>query len=129
MFEESAQSEDEPTGDGDSRAGRSSDGVRDVPSRDARTGVLADRRRRYVLSRLEASGAPMAVADLADDVVRRETDRSPTAMQDERERIYVSLYHNHLPKLAAAELVRFDADRKLVELAADVGELPLDVPK
>ncbi len=71
----------------------------------------------------------MAVADLADDVVRRETDRSPTAMQDERERIYVSLYHNHLPKLAAAELVRFDADRKLVELAADVGELPLDVPK
>ena len=64
----------------------------------------------------------MALADLTDDLVRREADASPTAVQDERERIYVSLYHHHLPELATADLVSFDIDRRLVGLCADGDE-------
>lgn len=93
--------------------------IRDASSRDGRLRVLADRRRRYALYRLKESETPMTVADPADDVVRRETDRSPAAAQDERARIYVSLYHNHLPKLAEAALVRFDVDRSTVRLSPD----------
>lgn len=97
------------------------------PLRDELVSLLASRRRQFVLHCLETSETPMALADLADELVRWETGESPTAAQDERERIYVSLYHCHLPKLANSDLVSFDADRNLVDLREDGEELPLDL--
>lgn len=76
--------------------------------------VLQNRRRRYVLRCLKTSETPMALADLADELVRWETDASPSAVQDVRERLYTSLYHCHLPKLANKGLIEFDTDQNLV---------------
>ncbi|WP_227379690.1 DUF7344 domain-containing protein [Haladaptatus halobius] len=81
--------------------------------------VFVEPRRRYVLYCLKTSKRPIPLADLADELVRWEIDMAPTAVQDERERIYVSLYHCHLPKLADANLISFDMNRKLVTLHKD----------
>lgn len=85
--------------------------------------VLRNRRRRYVLYRLKTSKTPMALADLADELVRWETDTSPSAVQDMRERVYTSLYHCHLPELANKGLIDFDTDRNLVYFCEDVDDL------
>lgn len=87
--------------------------------------VLADRRRRYVLHCLEEFETPMALTDIANELVRWETNSSPTIV--ERERAHISLYHNHLPKLADLGLVSFDSDHKTAEISEDSGELPLPV--
>lgn len=70
--------------------------------------VLSNPRRRYILSHLQASKTPMALADLTDAVVRWETGEEPTAVQAVREQVYISLYHWHLPKLADAGLISFN---------------------
>lgn len=95
--------------------------------RDELFSVLANRRRRYVLYCLKTSKTPMAVADVADALVRWETDESPPAVQETRERVYISLYHCHLPKLADADLISFDINQKLVDLREDGKDLPLSV--
>lgn len=77
-------------------------------------GALADPRCRDVLRRLNTSRTPMALADVADAIVRRETERELTEVQVERERIYVSLYHRYVPKLIDANLVSFDVFEKRV---------------
>lgn len=89
--------------------------------------VLANRRHRRILYCLKTSETPMALADLADELVCREADTSPTAVQDKRKQICISLYHRHLPQLADSGLVSFDINRKLVDLRADGDELSLDL--
>lgn len=66
----------------------------------------------------------MAVADIADDIVRWETDASPPEVQDMRKRVYVSLYHRDLPKLDAADLLSFDEERNLVDIREKGEDLP-----
>lgn len=105
------------------------DGTGATPAGERLGRVLRNRRRRYVLHCLTTSETPMALADLADDLVRWETDSSPPTAQDVRERVYVSLYHCHLPKLAEAGLVDFDSDRKLVDVRGDADDLPLAVDR
>ncbi|GAA0196514.1 hypothetical protein ACFFQF_32930 [Haladaptatus pallidirubidus] len=78
--------------------------------------ALTDRRRRYILHCLKRSRTPMALADIADSIVRWETNEEPVDVPAERERIYVSLYHYHVPKLADANLVSFDVPKKRVSL-------------
>lgn len=95
------------------------------PDRNRVYEALADRRRRYVLHCLNTSRTPMALADLADAIVRWETDTAPTEVQTERERIYTSLYHWHLPKLADTNLVSFNVTTKRVSLREDTADFPL----
>lgn len=86
--------------------------------------TLSHRRRRLVLDVLRERGRPLALADLAADVVRAEAGR-PDADPDYEaiRRCRLELYHTHVPKLAAADLVRFDpADRTVRYVAA--GPLP-----
>ena len=78
---------------------------------------LANERRRAALAVLGEAAAPLALADLAADLVERE--RGPaTGAPDHAaiRRCYVSLYHRHVPKLVEAGLVEFDADRRTVTL-------------
>jgi hypothetical protein len=86
--------------------------------------ALADRRRRYVLSCLKTSRTPIALSDVADTIVRWETDTEPTEVQEKREQIYASLYHWHLPKLADANLVSFDVVEKRASLREDAADFP-----
>ena len=79
---------------------------------------LAHRRRRYLLRCLCEFDDPMTLADLADEIASRENDAPITELSGEEvKRIYTSLYHTHVPKLAAVDLVRYDQDSDTVALA------------
>ncbi|QLG63374.1 DUF7344 domain-containing protein [Halorarum salinum] len=81
--------------------------------------LLASQRRRYVLDCLRERGAPMTLAGLADEVAARERDVSvPDVPAEEGERVHVSLYHSHVPKLANAGVVEYDRERDTVTLSA-----------
>lgn len=78
---------------------------------------LSNSRRRYALKRLDRAARPMALADLAEDVVDHETDASSSEADAETvKRVYMQLYHRHVPKLADADLVQYDQERDQVEL-------------
>ena len=69
---------------------------------------LASKRRRTVLSVLHDRPGPMARADLARAVAASETDGEVDPSSDAIEHLRISLRHQHLPKLADAELVEYD---------------------
>lgn len=82
--------------------------------------LLSHRQRRYALGCLREYESPMALADLADEVAVRECDAPITELSGETvKRVYLSLYHTHVPKLAAAGVVRYDQQRDEVTLVAD----------
>lgn len=93
--------------------------------------VLASQRRRIVIAYLHEYPAPMALADLARELAAREHERPVTEISPEEiERIYVDLYHRHVPKMADAGIVGHTRDRTLVTLAESAEELPtrLELP-
>lgn len=62
----------------------------------------------------------MALADLADEVAARENGTPITQTSaEEVKRIYISLYHTHVPKLEAADVVRYSQDQDMVALEAE----------
>lgn len=82
--------------------------------------TLAHQRRRHVLDLLSDRSSPAALADLATDVAARETDATAGEVSaGVKERVHAALYHVHVPKLAAVDLVRYDRDRNVVALSAD----------
>lgn len=77
--------------------------------------LLADERRRYALSCLWEHDGAMTMSDLAEDVAALETEESRTAIEAEMvQTVATSLYHSHVPKLAAAGVVEYDRDREMV---------------
>lgn len=79
--------------------------------------VFAHHRRRYTLRELWRHEQPMALADLADELAVRENETAITEIPaEEVKRIYMSLYHTHIPKLAEADLVDYDQERDTVTL-------------
>ncbi|WP_049924765.1 DUF7344 domain-containing protein [Halopiger djelfimassiliensis] len=95
---------------------------------DATLDLLADRYRRAILQYLDErdSQQPVSLEDLADHVTLEEDDRerSPLtecsdALLGTRRRVRISLRHVHLPKLAAAGVVDFDAETNTVTLCDD----------
>lgn len=94
-------------------------------SRDNLFEALADSRRRIALSTIAAAGTPIELRTLARSVAREETDSVDEVSQEAFERVSLSLYHAHLPKLANLGLIEFDARERVVESAIDgVGALP-----
>ncbi|WP_435177130.1 DUF7344 domain-containing protein [Halorussus sp. AFM4] len=85
--------------------------------------ALASRQRRLALRCLRECETPMAVADLTDELVRRERGADPEDVPDARDRIYVQLYHNHLPKLVEVGAVVLDRRANLVELGPAAADL------
>ena len=80
--------------------------------------------RRRVLHCLERAERPHSLATLAEYVAERETDGDPA--DGDRNAVTVvrrELYHRHLPKLAAAELVEWDREEDVVVLAEYPEEL------
>jgi len=82
--------------------------------------ALANERRRRALTALREADEPLLLTDLARDVAQRETSDGTGRPADETvQRCRISLYHSHLPKLAAAGLLTFDADEKEAVLTDD----------
>ncbi|MFB6129900.1 MAG: hypothetical protein ABEJ28_03655 [Salinigranum sp.] len=87
---------------------------RDSSQLDDLLGVLAESRRRVLLTRLSEADGPVPLATLARGVARAESDGSGEVSTDAVQQVYLTLYHVHVPKLAAAALVRFDEERNAV---------------
>jgi predicted transcriptional regulator len=84
--------------------------------------LLAERRRRHVCALL-GRRAPRTLDDLASAVAAREAGSEGAVTAEHRERVKLSLYHVHLPRLAEAGVVAFDRDAGRVargEAAAEV---------
>lgn len=71
--------------------------------------VFEDARRRIVLDCLRTCDSTVELDELAEIVAAREFDTaSEDVPHDRYERVLVSLYHTHLPKLADAGIVSID---------------------
>jgi len=96
----------------------------DAAALDAMFGALSNSRRREALRCLGEYDEPLALADLADEVAVAERGGPITDIRAEVvKRVYVSLYHTHVPKLEDAGLVRYDQERDIVALEPDRPDL------
>ena len=76
--------------------------------------VLADGRRRTVVSYLSGVDGPVDLAVLADRVVEERTDGQSSNDGEEALKTYMNLYHSHIPKMEAAGLVTYVQDEDVV---------------
>lgn len=77
--------------------------------------LFSEERRRHVVDCLAEHRTTMALADLADEVATREHDAPLTEIPAEDvKQIYMSLYHNHVPKLANAGVVAYHQEPDMV---------------
>ncbi|WP_226481145.1 DUF7344 domain-containing protein [Natrinema amylolyticum] len=77
--------------------------------------LLADQRRRLLLAVMRTYGEELTLPDAAEEVAVRETGHNVTNISAERVReVYLSLYHDHLPRLVDAGLLEYDQERDLV---------------
>lgn len=89
----------------------------DSLTKDSIFDLLSEARRRYVLSCLTDHGT-LALPDLADEVADREHDVPlPQVSEETVLRVYLSLYHKHIPKLEQADVVVYDQESDRVALA------------
>ncbi|MXV63770.1 hypothetical protein GS429_17225 [Natronorubrum sp. JWXQ-INN-674] len=80
--------------------------------------LLANHRRRLLLEVMRTYGEELTLPDAAEEVAVRETGRKVTELSAERvHEVYISLYHDHLPRLVDAGLLEYDQERDLVSPA------------
>ncbi|MFB6176130.1 MAG: hypothetical protein ABEI99_03105 [Halobaculum sp.] len=93
-------------------------------SRDLVFEILSSARRRMILYYLRQHGGRATVNELADQIAAWENDIEPEELSSQqRKRVYVSLYQTHLPKLADADIVDYDDDEGVVEIASRADEI------
>lgn len=86
-------------------------------SQDVLFDVLSHTHRRALLECLDDHGVPLALADVAEEVALLNSGRSIQEISpDDIKQIYMSLYHSHVPKLAAGDFIEYDQERDLVNL-------------
>ena len=80
--------------------------------------LLAHTRRRLLLEVMRTYDQQLTLPDAAEEVAVRESGRSVTDLSAERvANVYISLYHDHLPRLVDAGLLEYDQERDLVSPA------------
>ncbi|KAB1191178.1 MULTISPECIES: winged helix-turn-helix domain-containing protein [Haloferax] len=90
-------------------------------SKDELFRILSNSRRRQILYFLHRADEPITLKELAAMVASRENETTIEEVTDEeRQRVYISLYQTHLPKLESAGLVRYDEEERNVSLVSDV---------
>lgn len=83
---------------------------------DAVLDLCSKKHRRIVLAVLAEQQRSLTVDDLTKAIVKHNHHTPLTKVSSETiTQIKISLYHCHIPKLADAGLIEFDADRELVE--------------
>lgn len=88
----------------------------DTISPDRLHNLLASRRRRYVLYCLYLYADPMGLSDVAGQIAEWENEAPEDELLDERRDILTSLHHNHIAKLADADMVTYSESEDMVEL-------------
>lgn len=73
--------------------------------------ALVTKRRRRTIEVLQRSATPLSAAELATRIGDSEYE-NPTA--EEVEKIHLTLYHNHLPRLDDADIVKYDVNEEAV---------------
>jgi len=90
-------------------------------SKDELFQILSNSRRRYIIYYLSQGGNELSLKSLATKIAAVESDVSESDItSDERQRVYISLYQTHLPKLEEAGIVTYDEDERTVALTDDV---------
>ncbi|MDL5363314.1 hypothetical protein [Halalkalicoccus sp. NIPERK01] len=85
-------------------------------SRDDLFHILSNQRRRAVLRDLAEREGPVEMRTLAERIAAREHDTTVNALDStQRQRVYISLYQNHLPKLATHGIIEYDQSRGRIE--------------
>lgn len=79
--------------------------------------VLSNPRRRFVLYYLREIDDTVELNELAKAIAAWENDTDESELTDQdRKRVYVSLYQTHIPKLTDVGLVEYDQDSGTVHL-------------
>ncbi|SEW22180.1 DUF7344 domain-containing protein [Natrinema salifodinae] len=77
--------------------------------------LLANQRRRLLLEVMRTYDEELTLPDAAEEVAIRETGHNVTNISPEHvTEVYLSLYHDHLPRLVDAGLLEYDQERDLV---------------
>jgi hypothetical protein len=83
--------------------------------------LLSSSRRRYIIYLLYKEGGSMSLNDLATRIAAEENDKPVAEVTDsERQRVYISLYQTHLPKLEDADVVEYDEDERVVSPTSEI---------
>lgn len=78
--------------------------------------ILSNQRRRYVLHYLTDCESPVEMRNLTNQVAAWEHKTTVEALNStQRQRVYIPLYQNHLPKLAAHDIITYNQSRGYVE--------------
>ncbi|WP_255171625.1 DUF7344 domain-containing protein [Natrononativus amylolyticus] len=78
--------------------------------------ILQTRRRRDALRYLQGTDEPVRMRDLAEQVAAWENETTVEQLSsDERQRVYISLYQSHLPKLDEEGIINYNQSRGIVE--------------
>ena len=80
--------------------------------------LLQNQRRRWVLKYLEGREGQVRMRDVAEQVAAWEHDTTVQALTSkQRQRVYIPLYQNHLPKLDEEGIIEYNQSRGIVERA------------
>lgn len=91
---------------------------------DGQFAALASERRRTVLRCLQGVDQAIAIADLAHDVAAWERDADPTDVPaDVIEDVYLTMYHNHVPKLVDEGYLAYEEEYTTVVPTDDAQSL------
>lgn len=79
--------------------------------------LLGNARRRRIIYLLDKWGGDADLDDLAGEIAATEQGTAPESVaQEDRRRVYISLYQNHLPKLDSHGIVEYDPDDRRAHL-------------
>ncbi|MDG5761766.1 hypothetical protein QA600_20805 [Natronococcus sp. A-GB1] len=82
--------------------------------------LCQDKHRRIILGVLATERRPLTLNDLTKTVLKHNHQMPLTEISEEAlTPIRVSMHHQHIPRLTAAEIIRYDPKRRLVEPTAE----------
>jgi DNA-binding transcriptional ArsR family regulator len=92
-------------------------------SKDELFQILSNSRRRYIIYYLAEVGGEMSLKQLATKIAAAESDTTESEVApEERQRVYISLYQTHLPKLEETGVAVYDEDERTVTLTPETLE-------